>query len=81
MKMPKQKYTVSIPITVLAEYTVEADTPDQAKEKAVNAYDNEKYLHDVLPSSMAHYHQCDSLDLEKIDLSEWNDHPAAKQVT
>ena len=77
-------YTVSIPITVLSQYTVEADTPDQAQENAVSTYDNEKYLHDVLPAAMGHYHHCEGLDLEKIDaypLSDWNDHPDAKKVT
>ena len=77
-------YTVSIPITVLSQYTVEADTPDQAKEKAVSVYDTEEYLHDVLPVALGHYYHCMDLDFEEIyahPLSEWNNHPTAKKVT
>jgi len=76
-------YTVTVPITVLAQYTVEATTTEQAKEKAIATYDNEKYIHDVLPDSMGHYYHCESVEVADIDVYPdlIHDHPDAKKVT
>lgn len=61
------KYSVKIPFMVIAKYKVEAETPEEAKEVALAIYDNEKWIHDCLPSNMAHYYHCAGEDKPEVE--------------